>query len=97
MDGYSNKYVRILPVLTLFSLLFLAAGYTSTAHAITVQQEPIATKQVNVAYFHVYRRSNWRYGPRRYYHRFYRPGVQCRRNCVVNRYGAVVRCYRRCY
>ncbi|STX42122.1 Uncharacterised protein [Legionella donaldsonii] len=113
MNSHSVKNIGLLPTLTISALLFLTTAYTSNSHAASIQNPtPSATKNMELAYFQVYRNypRYYYYGPS--YYRpgyYYRPGpiywrgrgpyygVRCQKNCYVNRYGAVVRCVRSCY
>lgn len=112
MNSHTVKNLGLLPALTVSALLFLTAAYTSNSHAASIQNQIPNAKNMELAYFQVYRNypRYYYYGPSHYRPGYYyRPGpvywrgwgpyygVRCQKNCYINRYGAVVRCVRSCY
>ncbi len=82
-------------------LIMMSLCLATKSSAATLQNSPAITKNIQLAYYHHYRHYYDRPGWRNNYWRgrpgYYHSGVRCQRNCIVNRWGRVIRCNRYCY
>ncbi|KTD19263.1 Uncharacterised protein [Legionella lansingensis] len=103
MNSCSVKKLRLLPIIVVSALLFLAMAFATTAQA---------KKYYVYDRYYPYHYHYDRYYPYRYYyapwryHRgaywtgwrsyYYRHGYRCQRSCLINWNGVVIRCAKRC-
>jgi len=106
MDNHINLNSVLLTFLFGISLFFLTAISASKVYASPVVSYTPGSSSVQLAYYYRERypryHDRYRYGSRYYRHRYYwtswhRTGHRCKQRCLVNNWGKVVRCTRRCY